>query len=346
MEFFKKTSLYLCVLFLTVSQGCVKNDLEDCPDAIRYALAFKYTLHTDEGKDRFYKDVDKMFVYVFDVATGLCVYADTVTLIAPFKEDYTYPLSLNVGKYNIITWGWGRNDGDNMLKISTAVVPAIIPGETSIDEARLLLEEKICDGRLEKTFYGEIRDVNVPAFISRVDTISLMNLTNQIRIIIEDAVTAKLQDDISISIVGDNGAYYFNSSDNAPDRDPVKGRVTYLPYKIYRTDSILVADPIYVESVYPGTGLDSMLIVEISTLRLIQNNDNMQLVIKNGNNYERRFLLLNILQGLTPPIQYNLDKYYRWQLSYNILNTYSSIEVWVMNWHFIILPSDIGGLYD
>jgi hypothetical protein len=343
MEFFKKTSLYVCVVFLIITQGCVKNDLDDCPDAIRYALAFKYTLHT-EGKDRFYNDVDKMFVYAFDAATGLCVYADTVTALAPFEEDYTYPLFLNVGEYNIITWGWGRNDGDNMLKISTAVVPVIIPGETSIDEARLLLEEKICDGRLEKTFYGEIRDVNVPAFLSRVDTISLMNLTNQIRVIIKDAVTTEIQDAISISIVGDNGAYYFNSSGNAPNHDAVKGRVTYLPYKIYRTDSILVADPIYTETVYPGTGLDSMLIVEISTLRLIQNNENMQLVMKNGNMYERRLSLLDMLQsGLQSPIQSNLDKYYRWQLSYNILNTHSSVEVWVMNWHFIYLPSDIGG---
>ena len=57
MERFKYAFLLpiLCLFFL---QGCVHGDLEDCPPMVRYAVAFKYTDHTENG-DRFYDDVKK-----------------------------------------------------------------------------------------------------------------------------------------------------------------------------------------------------------------------------------------------------------------------------------------------
>ena len=165
MECYKKIGLLLCITILML-QGCVTNNLDDCPDAVRYALSFKYTLHTETSNrlidgeyDRFYDDVDKLFIYVFDVTTKKCVYADTATILAPFTENYIYPIPLNTGKYDIITWGWGRNPGDNSLKMSTAIVPRIIPGSTNIDEARLQIEEKTCNGQLERIFYSETRNV-------------------------------------------------------------------------------------------------------------------------------------------------------------------------------------------
>ncbi|MDR2917715.1 MAG: FimB/Mfa2 family fimbrial subunit [Tannerella sp.] len=340
MECYKKIGLLFCAAIFLL-QGCVINDLDDCPDAIRYALAFEYTLHTGEN-DRFAEDVDKMFIYAFDATTGICVYADTTTLIAPFGKDYTYSLPLSMGKYDIITWGWGRNTGDVSLKMSTAVIPTIIPGTTSIDNARLLLEDKLNDGRLERTFYGE-RNVDVPAFVSRVDTVSLINITNQIRIIIPDAKTAEIQDRISVSIVGNNGAYYFKPGSNPPAMDVLKGGVTYLPYVMYRTDSVLVVDPISKET-YTGTGRDSMLIVEISTLRLVQNDANMQVVLDYGGN-PVIFPLLEMLQaGISSNIQYNLDKYYRWQLLFNITNTSVTVHIQTMDWHVVYQPSNAGGI--
>lgn len=347
MDFYKKTGFFLCAVFMLIVQGCVRSNLDDCPDAIRYSVAFKYTLHTHtEGSDRFYDDVDKMYIYVFDAGTDICVYADTVKMLAPFGNDYSYPLPLNVGKYNIITWGWGRNTGDLSLKRNTAVIPAVIPGQTKIDQARFLLEEKIIDGRLEKTFYGELRNVDVPTFVSRIDTMPLMNLTNQIRVVIPDARTAAEQDRLSVYITGDNGAYHFKSGDNAPGVDGVKGTVTYLPYISYRTDSILKADPISQEKPYEGTGLDSMLVVEISTLRLVQSDANMKLCLDIMGSPLIRLPLLDLLQsGIFSDIQYNLDKYDRWQVELSNYNsTSTTVKVSVMDWHIIYVIADPGGI--
>jgi hypothetical protein len=326
------------------------SDRDNCPDAIKYVLSFDYTIHAD-GYDRFYDDVDKMVVYVFDAATGSCVYADTTTLLAPFEKDFTYTLPLNVGKYDIITWGWGRNTGSLELKRSSTIIPNIIPG-TNIQNARFLLEKNLNDGRLEKNFYGELHDVEISAFTSREDTMRLMNLVNQIRIVFPDINTAELQDKVEINIKGYNGAYFFEGSPfynsdkkvmyYAPNMDPIQGIVTTRPYKIYRTDSVLLADPIYLAGLPSGTGKDSMLVADISVLRLVQSDENMKAVI-NVNNYLIELPLLEILQsGFSSNVQYYLDKYDRWQLFINTNETYGTIHIYVADWHFVYQRAEAG----
>ena len=349
-------------------QGCVTNNLDDCPEAIRYAIAFKYTLHTEESDryyngeyDRFYEDVDKMFVYVFDATTKLCVYADTAKLLAPFENDFIYPIPLSVGKYNIITWGWGRNKGTQSLNISTAIIPNIVVNSTSIDNARLQLERTVVDGQLENIFYSECKNVEINSFMSRVDTLPLMNITNMVRIVIADARTAQKQDEITVSIQGDDGAYsfnsvirstiesypdgngYFKSGSNAPDfSGGNRDNVTYYPFKIYRTDSILRADPINIVDPYPVTGRDSLLVVEISTLRLLKDNANMSLVL-DWNGKKKSYSLLELLQaGLSSRVQYNLDRYHRWQIVLNVDETYTSVHIYTMSWHVVYTPTIIG----
>ena len=348
-------------------QSCVTNNLDDCPDSVRYAIAFEYTLHTETSNrmtkglyDRFYDDVDKMYIYVFDAATGICVLADTA-LLAPFKNDFTYPLPLSTGRYDIITWGWGRNPGDHSLRMSTAVVPTVVPGTTSINDARLQLEAATISGKLERIFYSERRDLEITAFMSRIDTLPLMNISNMIRVVIPDARTAKMQDEISISITGDDGAYRFNSTSaakagsydgvgyfrsgfNSPDIDAVRGNVVYLPFRTYRTDSILLADPIYRGAPYQGTGRDSMLIVEMSSLRLVQDNPNMVLVV-NWDGDLFKFSLIDLLRTATSSsVQYDLDRYHRWEISYEVSSTYATASVSVIDWHRKLTSSDIGGL--
>jgi hypothetical protein len=349
MNRYKKTGFLLCMIYGLIMQGCVRNDLEDCPEAVSYSLAFRYMLHTDDY-DRFYNDVDKLFVYVFDSETETCVYADTVTMLAPFGNDYTYPLPVNVGNYNIITWGWGRNSGDLTLKRNSAVIPTVIPGQTTINEARFLLEEKLIDGRLEKTFYGERRNVEVSAFISRTDTVPLMNIMNQIRLVMPEANTAAKQNKITVSITGNNGAYRFKSGNNAPNIDASKGFVTYVPYAIYRTDSILKVDPINLSKPYTGSGRDSMLIVEISTLRLVVGSDlNLVLLFDMDNQVEIPLidLIVEKLQtGFSSnEIQYNMDKYYRWQITYDYTNTSTSASVDILDWSSIEHDVEVGGNY-
>ena len=138
------------VMFLL--QSCVHGDLDDCPPMVSYAVAFRYTDHTGR-EDRFYDDVKKINLYVFD--KNNLVYT-TTTGLSPYDENFNIPLEgIPMGNYNIIAWG---NVLDNQ---PFSITPDnFIKGETTYDEARLRLQKtagELNDTELEKLFFGELR---------------------------------------------------------------------------------------------------------------------------------------------------------------------------------------------
>jgi hypothetical protein len=382
MECIRKVGFLLCVITLIALQGCVRNDLEDCPPSVRYALSFEYLLHTTDadgdgiyggkGDNLFVEDVDKLHIYVFDSNSllpdgssnpnyGKCIYADT-TLTGPFTEGYIYPLPLNQGAYDIIVWGWGRNTGSRDLKRSTCIIPdPIEPGKTSINEARLILNElndNVRDiyGKIEKTFYGEIANNIIPPFVSKVDTVDLMNISKLIRIIIPDIETdpytfPNWRDDLNITIKGDNGAYLFKSTAGGPSIDPVLGRVTDNPHQRFFSDSILEKDPIH--SVSFGNNNHVGLVVDISTLRLVLGNANMKVAFEWKNSKgEDEYFELSLIDLVTRNpnyawsnnVQRDLDRDDCWEIIFPITNTYLSVATRVMQWQIVKQDVGVGGL--
>jgi len=140
--------------------------------SIHYALAFEYTNHTG-NTDRFYDEVKKINLYVFD-ENGLVL---TTSATGPFEKGFKIPLNLPTGRYTIITWG-------NMLEGQPfAVTPAFVPGVTTIQEARLVLRQYADNLRLENLFFGE-REVDIPLYYSKTDTVSLINNTHNVRVVL------------------------------------------------------------------------------------------------------------------------------------------------------------------
>jgi tetrahydromethanopterin S-methyltransferase subunit G len=351
MECYKKIGLLLCVMTISL-QSCVRNDLDECPPAVRYALNFEYTIHPERNIDgtpinRFVEDVDRMYVFAFD-STGTCMHADT-TLTGPFSEGLTYSLPLNVGRYTTITTGWGRDTGDPNLHRSTAVIPRITVGETNIREVRLILEDvessvHNVDGKIEKTFYGE-NEINIVPFSNRVDTVPLMNIANMIRIIVIDANKLENWQSMELTIDGDNGAYSFFGSP-VIRAVGVLGRVKYKPFGKYYTDSIAVKDPINLSRPSPGSGSDPMLVFDISTLRLIEGDRNLKVNFE----WEGRIIEFELVTLITEAIpsglnkQYELDSNFRWQIEFNLTETAATANVIVENWRVIQQDTGLGGI--
>jgi hypothetical protein len=230
MERFKYAFLLpiLC-LFL---QGCVHGDLEDCPPMVRYAVAFKYTNHT-ENRDRFYDDVKKINLYVFDEKN--LIYTTTTTTGFPYDDNFNIPLDhLPMGRYTIIAWG---NVLDNE---PFSITPdSFVTGKTTLSEARLMLQntaDELNNTQLEKLFFGEIK-AEIPLYYSRIDTISLTNDTKRIRVAIHwDFSKVDLEDRVKLDSVkvrldGVNAKYKF-------DNNIVSTSVTYEPYVVLNSDSI------------------------------------------------------------------------------------------------------------
>ena len=228
----------LCSLF--VMQSCVHGSLDDCPPMVRYAVAFDYTNHTG-SKDRFYDDVKKINLYVFD-EDGL-VYT-TVTELSPYESNFNIPLDIPMGNYNIIAWG-------NVLDSAAFEFPRAITKGTSFDDTRLFLQREIdslsrmiSEEELDKLFYGVLNNVEIPLYISRIDTMALVNNTNKVRVVLHWDHSGELKsteeiidyNEVSVRLSASNAEYDFRNGFVGVDN------VTYMPWAYYPTDSILKVD--------------------------------------------------------------------------------------------------------
>ncbi|MDR2385895.1 MAG: FimB/Mfa2 family fimbrial subunit [Tannerella sp.] len=362
MKNIRNIRFLLCALAL-ITQGCVRDGLNECPPSVRYAISFEYLLHSSLDANNnpinlFAEEVEKMYVYVFDHETGICACADT-TLTGPFEAGDIYTLPLITGVYDIIIWGWGRNTGDPDLRRSTGVIPAVVvPGETKIDNVRFILNElnnsskDSVSGKIERTFFGEISNNDIPPFVSRIDTVSLMNLSRKIRVIIPDIENdaenfPNWRNNVKITIEGDNGAYFFKTASGAgaPTIDPLNGRVIYSPYETYYTDQILKDDPIF------STGFDQEddhvgLVVDISTLRLVLEDTDMKILIRWNDGTKNRSITLPLLELITrhpdyawysssSSIQKALDREDRWEIVFKMTDTVITVATNILEWHVI-----------
>jgi hypothetical protein len=362
-----KIWIFTAIIMPLVMPSCVRNDMDDCPATAVYSLTYEYILNPEET-DKFV-NLDKLFIYVFEKTTGECILMTTET--GPFPSDYSYSLHLYPGEYDIITWGYDWPDNDPSQK-ATTVIPDIVAGVwgvpgtgTKIEEARLILEALGTSGkdgvvntfnkRMEDTFYGEVHTVIEDLFHSKTDMLPLINLTNQVRIIFEDITTAERQNQVTVKITDKNGAYYFyKSASNNPVYDASYDKIEYRPYAVYRTDSILNKDPIVTGNIR-GAGLDSVLVVDFSLLRLFKNEDpfntsfsDARLVIEwtdgDGKRYGEGgdaaglvFSLTDLLgSGLQkmglPYNQESLDKLNRWEIRLNLQDAYMTGTVNVLGW--------------
>lgn len=265
--------LVFCTVALT--QSCVHGDLDDCPPMVNYAVAFKFTHHTYNG-DRVHDDLKRIDLFVFDEDN--LVYT-TTTKRGPNDSNFLIPLDLPMGKYHILAWGNVLENGD-----VTITPEKFQKGVTKLQDARLTLQRSVnglCEADLEKIFYGDTI-VEIPLYVSRTDTIPLINNTNNIRVVLHwDHTGAPLQpsgqyynyNDVFVCLRGSNAVYNFYDK-------PVTNFVQYDPYAIDRTGQTLRTDTrehtvrfYYFPEVEQVNTTDSC-VYDFKVLRLFPDNQN------------------------------------------------------------------------
>ena len=237
----ERYTLLPALFILLFGQSCIHGDLDDCPPMVQYAVAFEYTNHTGSPADRFYEDVKKIDLFVFD--DNEFIYT-TKTEIRPFDTNLTIPLDIPMGIYDIIAWGNVMDDQPIVIEPAPA---EFIPGVTTLDEARCILQTKagnLSDTELEKLFFGEIM-AEIPSHISRVDTIPLNNDTKRIRVVLHwDYNNLPPQSridhqNVAVRLTGTNARYRFHNDCHELD---VVYAPYHVPYNQEQTDSILELD--------------------------------------------------------------------------------------------------------
>lgn len=219
---------------LLIGQSCVHGELDDCPPMVNYAVAFTYTNHTG-NRDRFYDDVKKINLYVFD--SEKYIYTTTAA-VSPYEKNFNIPLDLPMGNYHIIAWC-------NALSTEPfEITPAtFVKGETTLQQARLTLQKTagaLNNSPLEKLFFGEIQ-AEIPLYASRIDTIPLTNDTKHVRVTLhwhykDIPLSDRINhDNMEVRLSGVNAKYKFDNGN-----DPLG--VTYAPYDNNMLASEIKAD--------------------------------------------------------------------------------------------------------
>ena len=113
------TYLFLAGLCIAGTTGCIKEDFSDCPPPVDpippveetdglLKLQLSYTMHNQKENgvyiDRFYQEVHKADVFVFD-QNGTFVTRATDHGIVPADSTYTRTMKLPAGTYHAVVWG-------------------------------------------------------------------------------------------------------------------------------------------------------------------------------------------------------------------------------------------------
>ena len=268
----------LCLIVF--AQSCIHGDLDDCPPMVNYAVAFKYTHHMYSG-DRFYDDVKKINLFVFD--DDNLVYTTTYA-VGPYDENFNIPLDLPMGKYHIIAW---ENVLDNGPLSFTPAFEDFKRGVTTLQEARLSLQRdanNTTNENLEKILWGDTI-IEIPLYVSRIDTIPLINDTHNVRVVLHWDHTdspaqsyADYYEDVFVKLLGHNAVYYF-------DDTPTLNDVNYEPYFMDKTGDILKTSNwentirIYYNPEGEIVDMDST-VFDFKVLRLVPGNQLIMTVIQ------------------------------------------------------------------
>lgn len=93
----------LAALMLPALQGCVKDDLSQCPTTGTMDLTLGYTYHNKGEADLLPEEIKKVDFFVFDEAGTFVSRVTDAT--GPFVKGYHKSLELPGGNYRVVVWG-------------------------------------------------------------------------------------------------------------------------------------------------------------------------------------------------------------------------------------------------
>lgn len=275
------------VAFVFSSCSLIYTDQEACEFGLQ--LRFKYDYNMSFG-DAFATQVSKVSVYVFD-EEGKFVTNRTEEGEALAQDGYRMKMNLPEGKYRFVCWGGKYEESFTHHMLTDDCTPSV-----ELLEALMLRDEenevKATDGSpLRPIFWGDAKDVYVNPRALQQETISLMKLTNQIKVNLVNGEGETLSTgDFDLHMKGTNGRLCANDACLLED-DLVK----YHPYYI--------ADrPAFSTSSTVTKATREGITAEFSCPRMMKDDSDLRLhaIDKNTNKDVLDFPVASILASYAP----------------------------------------------
>lgn len=287
--------LFLFALGLLLSAGClcgcIKDDLSDCPEPEPATgllrLALTYTMHDRRGEDgtyadRFSEQVHKVDVFVFG-GDGRLVEQITDEAAPRFPENYTKDIELPAGEYRFVVWG-NHYAGETVHNCT-------VPGVSTPEDSRLTLVQTVQDTQIrmlaDSLFHGcTAQPVTVANGTEQTVSVDLMKNRNDVRVVVRWLENGRLctrpehAEGITVELTDNNATYDFLN------RPADRRGVTYLPGRFPEWYNPSFHD----EAEVCPTGSEYVHVADFSELRLMKDNPDTHLVIRNAGGkvvYER-----------------------------------------------------------
>lgn len=214
---------------MTSCDNAIYDEEGDC--AVTYRLAFRYDRNM-KWADAFSNEVKSVHLYAFD-KEGILVWQHSERGESLKANDYTMPIDLPSGDYQLVAWCGLENDEEELPE--TFSVPEARVGETKIGELQCHLNREhdaygaYSDRNLYPLFHGML-NVNLPTDDIGGDytyTMELTKDTNHVRIILQQLSGEPVDEkDFTFRIEEANGLMNF---DNSLLKDE---KITYKPYNV------------------------------------------------------------------------------------------------------------------
>jgi hypothetical protein len=232
-----KRLLFISLLILTATTGCIKDSLDDCERGLR--LQFRY-IHNNQNQDLLVEQVRNIRVYIFDQNTNLLVNVIPASVqdIARGYIDVDMP----EGLYTVIVWGGSSNDmpqggyiDAQATNPATNSYTSITIGTTTLDAFRMMLAYDPLTGNpianaTPKTadfgdlFYASAANITVAGWNRQTVNLDLIKNTSTLKVVVTGLEYLRSGALLDVFATGKNWLYQQNNifDVNAP-------RMLYMP---------------------------------------------------------------------------------------------------------------------
>lgn len=244
-----KWGLMLATLLVSLStssckEGFIYEGEGDC--GTYYNIKFKYDYNM-KFADAFANEVNSVALFVFGDDSTLVEYVEVKDSSKLAADDFSIPLELESGSYELVAWAGLMNEESFDLLADVEV------GETKKEELQVALkalDDKRVEDDLLPLFHGAMPLEYTSEPGTYTETMSLMKDTNVVRIVLQQMSDGVVADKFSYEITADNGLLDWNNDVIA------NGTLTYMPWSVttgtadvapdYGTNAVTRADQVSV----------------------------------------------------------------------------------------------------
>lgn len=216
--------LALAALVAASLQGCIKDDLKDCP---RREVLLTYSMNM-EFADAAEHNIAEAELRAYD-ADGQLVYTKTVDAEELRRDAFRIDVDdMPSGKYTLVVWAKGEEKRADSYTTGDA---ATFEGWTQrINRQTKTRNEQYSavEGDLTPLFHGIYTNFDTTPGAPELTVVDLTKDTNVVRIVLQNLSGEELEPDFFTFEITDNNGYM--ASDNSLKDDAV---LTYLPWSVY-----------------------------------------------------------------------------------------------------------------